>query len=97
MTDRTACLVPGCNCGTRQDVGREWICGRHWRTIPSAVKRPLFDTRRQYRKRHGDVPYWQMPAGSLKRMDAIRLHDEWWAAWSRVKTHAIERALGIDG
>ena len=53
MTDRIACLVPGCRCTAPADKfpeGFEIICPKHWKLVPSALKRRYNQLRARRRK-----------------------------------------------
>lgn len=96
MTDRLACCVPFCR-HTRKGDGtfNEWVCGPHWMAVPARLRRRKYRFYRLYRKRFGDAGYWQFPAGSPKRIEAVRIDRLCRKAWERCKAVAIERAAGI--
>ncbi len=102
MTLRLACIVPGCKHtrGQRKgetpiEEGEEWVCGDHWRAVPSYLRRRKARFARLYRKRFGDDPFWQFPAGSPKRIEAVRIKNLRARSWEQCKREAIERGLGI--
>ena len=94
---RVPCLVLGCRCTRRPfaDGWSEWICGKHWREVPRAMRRELSSIVRIYRRKFGDNGYWQYPPGSPQRLEAVDLHNAWVAQWEQCKTAAQDAALGI--
>lgn len=102
MTDRLCCCVPGCRRtrGQRKGeppitAGMEWICGDHWKLVPTFLRQRKSRLGRRYRRAFGDTPYWQYPAGSPDRLAAVKLDRMCGRAWEICKRAAIERALGI--
>jgi hypothetical protein len=75
--------------------GTEIICGKHWRMAPATWRRRRSKLERIYSRRFGDSPFWEFPAGTPKRIEAVRLDRLINALWERCKTEAIERAAGI--
>ena len=82
--ERIACCVPGCSHTARRDRypdAGEFLCCEHWRMTP-----------RTWRKRHrlicnrGRKYGWDAKLATLE----IRL-------WVRIKSAAIETAMGIRG
>lgn len=96
MVDRISCCVPFCN-RTRhnRDNTSEWICGDHWRLVPSRLKKRKFWLFRRYKKRFGQNGFWAYPAGNEKRIAAVRLDKLCEMAWKACKSSAIERAGGL--
>ncbi|WP_370677570.1 hypothetical protein [Pleomorphomonas sp. PLEO] len=57
MTDRIHCSVPFCKRTRGQRKGEQpiqdgerWVCGDHWRLVPSHMRHRLTRLRRTYRK-----------------------------------------------
>lgn len=92
---RLPCLVPGCQRTFAPDGSTEIICGQHWKAVPKRLRRRVEWIRRRYRAKFGDVSAWSFPAGSPKRLEAVRYIRAFRAAWGAAKTSAIEKALGI--
>ncbi len=96
--DRIPCCVPYC----RRTAAREKfpgcteiICGKHARMAPRTIRlryRKLF---RRYRKNLGGMEYWEHPAGSLLRIEGVRLARILDRLWERYKAAAIQAAAGI--
>ncbi|WP_226576432.1 hypothetical protein [Acuticoccus sediminis] len=100
MTDRTPCAVPFCrrSRGIRKGETRpaeEWICGDHWTLVSKHLRRRFAKFSRLYRRRFGDVAFWTFPAGSPKRIEAVKITRLWRESWERCKRQAVERAMGI--
>lgn len=61
MADRIACLIPFCRRTTKADdpviewPDDGWICGNHWRSVPTRMKAIKRRARRRLR-RHPDDP-----------------------------------------
>lgn len=96
MTDRISCCVPFCRRTFKNDEGcTEVICGKHWRLAAPHLRRRKTKLFRLYRKRFGDTPFWEYPAGSPKRLEAVKIDRLCDRAWKICKKQAIERAAGI--
>ncbi|MER8923379.1 hypothetical protein [Mesorhizobium sp. LNJC384A00] len=95
MTQRLACCVPFCRRTFKDDGSSEIICGNHWRAVSTHLRRRKYKLYRRYRYLYGDNGYWAFPAGSPKRIAAVKLARLCDAAWMRCKRQAIERAAGI--
>ncbi|MDQ0510915.1 hypothetical protein [Ancylobacter amanitiformis] len=94
MTTRLQCCVPFCR-RTTKDRHDEWVCGKHWSAVPQRERRRLARAGRWYRKRFGQNAAWTYPAGSPKRIEAVRFDRHWRKCWERCKRAAIEAAGGI--
>lgn len=96
MSDRLSCCVPFCRRTFKNDEGHEeTICGKHWRLSDQHLRRRRTKMERRYRKRFGKNGYWEYPAGSPARIEAVRLWNIIDRLWERCKRQAIERAAGI--
>lgn len=97
MAERISCCVPFCRRTIKcEGPGNyEWICGKHWMLISPTLRRRKYRLFRLYRRLFGDNGYWAYPAGSPKRLEAVRLDRLCDKAWDRCKAVAIERAAGI--
>lgn len=102
MGQRVSCIVPGCSRtrGQRKGeppirLGEEWICGEHWRLVPTFLRRRKSRLAQRYRRRFGDAPFWRYPAGSPNRIEAAKLDRMLRTAWAICKRAAIERAVGL--
>ncbi|TQX92353.1 hypothetical protein EQW76_00740 [Rhizobium sp. rho-13.1] len=96
MVDRIPCCVPYCRRTFKNDEGcKEVICGKHWRLASPVLRRRKIKLFRMYTKRFGENGFWAYPAGSAKRIEAVRLDRLCGLIWERCKTQAIERAMGI--
>jgi len=71
------------------------VCGEHWKTVPPHFKRRKYKLFRKYKRLFGTNGFWCYPAGSEKRMYAVRLDRLCEKAWKKCKSSAIERATGI--
>lgn len=80
--DRIPCVVPYCNRTREAAEVSEWICGEHWRGV-SRLKKA---TMRRLRKR---IPLTQDP------QRRVRLEHHADLLWDRMKSEAIEAAVGI--
>lgn len=96
------CEVPGCRRSRGQHKGEppiredeEWICGEHWKAVPSFLRRRKSRLARRYRRAFGDTPFWQFPAGSPDRLASFKLDKMLRMSWAICKRAAIERAVGI--
>jgi hypothetical protein len=96
MPDRISCCVPFCRrtCAGDPET-HSWVCADHWRAVPVKLRRLKSRLFRKYRKKFGDADYWQFPAGSPKRIEAVSLGRRCDRAWQRCKRAAIEAAGGI--
>jgi hypothetical protein len=95
---RIPCVVPYCRRtadATKFEGCDEIICGKHWRMAPASWRRRHSRMFRTYRRRFGNSGYWEFPAGSPQRIDAVRLHRLCETLWQRCKRAAIEAAAGI--
>lgn len=97
MNERVPCMVLGCRCTRKPhaDLGEEWICAKHWRSVPRWRRRELSRIARAYRRQFGDQGYWKFPPGSEKRIAAIDMDTAWRAVWEQCKIDAQDAALGI--
>lgn len=96
MADRIACCVPFCGRTCRGDpIRHEWVCGAHWRSVSAVLRRRKARLFRRARHLYGDNGYWAFPAGSPRRMAAVKMERVCRMAWQRCKKQAIERAAGI--
>lgn len=96
MTDRISCCVPFCRRTCRNDEGYvEHLCGKHWRLADKHLRRRRGKIERRYRRRFGNTGFWEYPAGSSERIEAVRLWRLLDRLWERCKKQAIERAVGI--
>ena len=57
MTDRVACIVPGCRRTRPAGDFEEWICARHWPAVPKRFRQRLF----RFRRRAKQDPRWHGP------------------------------------
>lgn len=99
---RLNCIVPGCRHtrGRRKGEppildGEEWICGDHWKAVPAFMRRRKTLVGRRYRCRFGNTQWWEFPAGSPERLQAVRLDRMRRMAWRLCRRAAVERGLGI--
>lgn len=95
---RIPCVVPFCRRtadATKFGADCEIICGKHWRMAPATWRRRKSKLHRMYRQRFGDRGYWEFPAGSPKRIGAVKLDRLCRASWDQCKRAAIEAAAGI--
>lgn len=96
MSDRISCCVPFCRRTFKNDEGHtEVICRKHWRLASPYMRCRKTKFFRLYRKRFGETPYWQYPAGSPQRLEALRIDKICERIWKACKKQAIERAAGI--
>lgn len=102
MSERTACLVPGCRCTVATDKIKphsEWICAKHWVLIPRQLKLDYAAERRQAKRVIRRKPiyqeYWKLKPGCADRLAAVRMWRRLDQIWDKMKTAAIERAVGI--
>ena len=98
---RISCCVPFCK-RTRGDwkhdklvEGSEWICQDHWPLVPKHYRRRDGKSMRRYTKKFGRTQFWEYPAGSPQRIEAVRLARLCDKSWRICKRIAIERAVGI--
>lgn len=49
MADRCPCLVPGCRRTIARGTLREWLCPRHWSTVPADYRRAYKRAQRRQR------------------------------------------------
>lgn len=47
---RIGCAVPGCRRSTAAGVFDEWVCGKHWSTVPPADHRLYAAVKRRWRR-----------------------------------------------
>lgn len=94
---RIPCVVPFCRrtADAAKFEGCEIICGKHWRMASGTLRRRHSRLIRRYRRRFGNRPYLEYPAGSPLRIEAVRLDSICQKAWERCKRAAIEAAAGI--
>jgi len=96
MSERLACCVLGCKRTCNNIKGySDFLCSKHWPMVTPYMRRRHSRLARLYRKRFGDNAYWTYPAGSEKRLEAVKLERLCRKAWSICKAQAIERAMGI--
>ncbi|TIN80719.1 MAG: hypothetical protein E5Y09_02530 [Mesorhizobium sp.] len=96
MTDRVHCCVPFCRRTCKGDPSRhEWVCGIHWRCVSTTLRRRKSRLFRRYRHLFADQHFSVFPAGSIRRLHAVKLDRLCDKAWERCKRAAIERAAGI--
>lgn len=103
---RLRCCVPFCNRtrGQRKcdaeplHEDQEWICGKHWVSVPKDARRVYSRVWRRLDKEIAREPlyreWWRLPKGD-PRMAAKALWERQARIWRRCKAIAIERALGI--
>jgi hypothetical protein len=77
--DRINCCVLGCRRGSRKFPNGELICGRHWRSVPRAIRRRFRDLEKIARA---------APDDRGAEIDASY-------AWDRCKIAAVEADAGI--
>lgn len=86
---RVRCLVIGCNC-TKLKVeiapDTDWLCSRHWRTVPKQMRRHYARQASMIRK--ADRLDRQGVAAVLRRNRV--------ALWMKIGAKAIEIAMGIS-
>lgn len=96
MSDRLSCCVPFCNRSCRNDKNySEFLCAKHWPTVPCHLRRRHSKMARMRRRLFGDNSYWTYKAGSPERLKCVRLDRICGKAWAQCKVAAIERAAGI--
>ncbi len=96
MTDRISCCVPFCRRTYRNDEGyAEHLCGNHWRLADKYLRRRRGKLEHRYRRKFGNTAFWEYPAGSPERLEAVKLDRICGKAWEACKKQAIERAAGI--
>lgn len=91
---RIKCCVPFCR-RTHKSADLEWMCGEHWALVPQHQRRWKHRVFRLYRRAFGENGFWHYPAGSPKRLQAIRLDRIRRRSWEQCKRDAIERAGGL--
>jgi hypothetical protein len=79
---RIGCIVPGCRRSTKVGDFDEWVCGRHWPTVPRQMRRLYAAAKRRARRSVG------MPETMRSALVAARV-------WRRCRDAAIEIAMGI--
>lgn len=47
MTDRHACVIPGCRRTCKPSGFSEWICGKHWTAVPKSMRRAYARSKRR--------------------------------------------------
>lgn len=93
---RVHCCVPHCKRSYKNDDAHvETLCGKHWRLASPILRKRAARLFRAYRKRFGNNHFSAYPAGSARRLEAVRLHNLCFQMWERCKKQAIERAMGI--
>lgn len=51
MADRVPCSVPGCRRTVAAAKGfDEWVCGKHWSTVPGSDRRLYTAAKRRWRR-----------------------------------------------
>lgn len=107
MTHRIRCCVPFCRRTidpAKLEVGHtEWICEKHWRTVPRAIKQ----RRRQVKRRIAQLQrMWLSDQRGRKRWDEgarytrycwtiTRAYQADHSVWDSCKAAAIEAAGGL--
>lgn len=95
---RTPCCILGCRCSTKHPC-REWICEKHWKMVPKALKRQKAHiyriARRSVRRRPLYAEWWKLPAGSTERLTALGLWRRCDQAWNACKEAAQRAAVGL--
>lgn len=90
MTDRAACVVPGCRNSSAKWLGFRYICSPHFRTVPRWMKRRR--TRLAARLRQmGEMeftPDTYRPTTARARRLIVQ-------AWMAMENAAIRRAAGL--
>ena len=102
MTDRISCCVPYCRrtvAKDRIDPHNEWLCQKHWRLVPRAVKAKKRLADRIWNRANNRFlanytaqecsftePQYQRALSALNLARSL---------WARCKREAIERAVGI--
>ena len=83
---RLECMAPGCSRGTRRYPSGEFICAKHWRTVPQSWKRrmTLFRRKRFAAEKRGD-------ADRSRRLSNLELD-----LWFRIRRHIIGAELEGD-
>lgn len=98
MTDRLSCCVPFCRRTTKENFG-EWVCGSHWRNVPSSIRDNFNAEKRRVRKIIARKPeyreWWKYPGGSSDRLAAVAMWRRYGNAWDACKAAAIEGEAGI--
>jgi hypothetical protein len=96
---RVSCVVIGCKCTTGKSTTSEWICQKHWATVPKGARRRLQRNkrwiRREIRRNQLVTEPWKLKPGSRARIKAIRMWALHETLWQRCKRAAIERAVGL--
>jgi hypothetical protein len=110
MTARVPCCVPFCRRTTRRDdETTEWLCGKHYQTVPKAWRRVRTRAKRRHRLAiEAGVLRLPGPNETGFRVNGLwRTYDDAayaelvsasranWRTWRRCKRHAIERATGL--
>lgn len=93
--DRLRCCVPFCRRTRRKDNFRDWICREHWVTVPRTYRRRWQRLERTYKRRFARHGWWVFPAGSPRRLEAVKLDKLCRKAWERCRHAAIETAMGV--
>ena len=95
---RTPSCVFGCRCSTKPPQD-EWICEKHWKTVPRSVKARFNATKRLIRRMLRRNPlyaeWWKFPPGSSRRFAGIALWKRHERAWSACKEAANDAAVGL--
>ena len=98
MGERTRCCVIGCRRTTAKPHA-EWICAKHWKTVPRQTKADYAAEKRQVRRILARKPvyaeWWKMPPGSSGRLAALGMWRRLDAVWARCKEAATEAAVGL--
>lgn len=78
---KVRCIVPHCMRITSAVPGYEWICQRHWVSVPVRYRKVFFRIRRRIQR-----------ADEINREILMR---HYWLVWDNIKRRAIEAATGI--
>ena len=85
MTDRIRCCIIGCKrTRVNEKAFVEWICGKHWITIPKSYRRVWGRFNRQWRRFGPSRDSSRAPGGAAAER-----------VWARMKRYANEIEVGI--
>lgn len=92
---RQPCCIMGCRRTFKDEGYSEVICSQHWRLVPSYMRRRHRLLVARYTRQFGDNAPWIYPAGSPKRLHAVRLQGLYLQAWRLIKDAATDRTMGL--
>lgn len=78
---RTPCIVPHCGITAPHEPHLEIICRKHWRLTDARLRRRFMRMKRLIKR--GDTR-----TEKLQRLEGL--------LWKKLKTQALERAMGIS-